>query len=359
MTKDELKKYILDNFILDNGKVRYGLRENYLLKNHELVYNIIKERTVYLDENTNFPERIYHIINDLSEKPRCNHPDCNNYLKFYTFKNPYKQACSNVCGVYFNKNIKLERYGDANYNNAEKMLKTKEENDSYTLMKENHKKTCLERFGVEHHWQLPEIREKMIDTFMENYGCDHPMKNSDVLELVKKTNIERYGYENTFQVPEFKEKIHNSNVENYGVGMPLLNPEINAKGKATMVKIFGVEYYSQTGLGHSGYKWKEYTLPSGKIIKIQGYEGRYIPILIRAFGEENIIFERKEMPEIWYKGLDEKEHRYFPDFYIPKYNLIIEVKSMFTYLVEENKNKLKFEAVKELGYNFKLKVYNN
>ena len=357
MELNEIKEYINNNFIKD-GKVQINTKESYLYKNHKIVYEYILERTEYLGNDSKFPERIYHILNDLYNKPICNHPECTNSLKFYTFAKPYRMTCSNKCGVFVNKLVKLERYGDANYNNTEKMLKTKEENDSYTIMKETHKKTCLERYGVEHHWQLPEIREKIIDTFMENYGCDNPMKNSDVRELVKKTNTERYGYENTFQVPQFKEKIHNSNVENYGVGMPLLNPEINAKGKATMVKIFGVEYYSQTGLGHSGYKWKEYTLPSGKIIKIQGYEGRYIPILIRAFGEENIIFERKEMPEIWYKGLDGKEHRYFPDFYIPKYNLIIEVKSMFTYLVEENKNELKFEAVKELGYNFKLKVYN-
>lgn len=347
MIKEKIQEYISKN----NNYVKEIISDENLMKE-------IKDETYFLSEECKIKERLYCILNDIKEKDKCRNPECNNNTKFYNYNIGYAKACSKKCSIVVSRQTKLERYGDANYNNAEKMLKTKEENDSYTLMKETHKKTCLERYGVEHHWQLPEIREKIIDTFMENYGCDNPMKNSDVRELVKITNIERYGYENTFQVPQFKEKIHNSNVENYGVGMPLLNPEINAKGKATMVKIFGVEYYSQTGLGHSGYKWKEYILPSGKIIKIQGYEGRYIPILIRAFGEENIIFERKEMPEIWYKGLDGKEHRYFPDFYIPKYNLIIEVKSMFTYLVEENKNELKFEAVKELGYNFKLKVYN-
>ena len=59
------------------------------------------------------------------------------------------------------------------------------------------------------------------------------------------------------------------------------------------------------------------------------------------------------MPEIWYMWQDGSWHRYHPDFYIPKNNLIIEVKSIYTYTEDFIKNKLKEEAVKYLGYNFK------
>ena len=62
------------------------------------------------------------------------------------------------------------------------------------------------------------------------------------------------------------------------------------------------------------------------------------------------------MPAIWYVGEDGKKHRYYPDFYIPKENLIIEVKSSYTMLYDFYKNNLKAVATKELGYNYKLEV---
>ena len=63
------------------------------------------------------------------------------------------------------------------------------------------------------------------------------------------------------------------------------------------------------------------------------------------------------MPEIWYIGTDNKQHRYFPDVYIPKTNTIYEVKSEYTLNINLEINKLKFQAVKDAGYNFVLKVY--
>ena len=62
------------------------------------------------------------------------------------------------------------------------------------------------------------------------------------------------------------------------------------------------------------------------------------------------------MPAIWYE-MDNTTHRYYPDFYIEKDNLIVETKSVYTLECEKEKNKLKFEAVKNNGYRFKLDVY--
>ena len=51
-----------------------------------------------------------------------------------------------------------------------------------------------------------------------------------------------------------------------------------------------------------------------------------------------------------------KKHRYYPDFYIPEENLIIEVKSQWTLDLHKDKNQAKFQAVKEAGFNFRLEV---
>lgn len=63
------------------------------------------------------------------------------------------------------------------------------------------------------------------------------------------------------------------------------------------------------------------------------------------------------MPKILYT-FEGTIHRYCLDMYIPKDNLIIEVKSKYTLLKYSNQNKAKFETTLALGYNFKLKIYD-
>ena len=65
------------------------------------------------------------------------------------------------------------------------------------------------------------------------------------------------------------------------------------------------------------------------------------------------------MPEIWYYNpKDNRKHRYIPDIWIPKDNLIIEVKSIYTYNKYIEKNNLKKDAVLSNGFNYQIKVYN-
>lgn len=104
-------------------------------------------------------------------------------------------------------------------------------------------------------------------------------------------------------------------------------------------------------------KWKEYKLPSGNVIKIQGYENKALDELLTQYKEEEIILNRKQFPVFKYFMEDGSEHRYYPDMYIPKDNLIIEVKSVWTYSQNKEKNKCKFQTVKDNGYQLKVMIY--
>ena len=65
--------------------------------------------------------------------------------------------------------------------------------------------------------------------------------------------------------------------------------------------------------------------------------------------EKNILIENG--PTIKY-SIFGKNKIYFPDFYIPKYNQIIEIKGYWTY---NRQNMLdKFLSYKNNGYNYKL-----
>jgi len=54
--------------------------------------------------------------------------------------------------------------------------------------------------------------------------------------------------------------------------------------------------------------------------------------------------------------LDQKKHRYYPDFYIPSKNLIVEVKSKFTYEGNIQTNLLKMKACLDSGFDYRFMI---
>lgn len=95
-------------------------------------------------------------------------------------------------------------------------------------------------------------------------------------------------------------------------------------------------------------------MPSGKVVKIQGFENSAIDMLLKTYNEEDIVIEYSEMPEVWYFMEDGKYRRYLPDIFVPKDNLIVEVKSTYTYKLDAVQIDKKRKAVEYLGYKFKL-----
>jgi hypothetical protein len=105
---------------------------------------------------------------------------------------------------------------------------------------------------------------------------------------------------------------------------------------------------------------KDYSMPSGKIIKIQGYENKALDELLRNnFGEDDIINGSKNVPTIWYNDGTGKKHRHFVDIYLPSINKCIEVKSTWTFKKQKDIVFFKQQAAKELGYLYEIWVYDN
>ena len=108
------------------------------------------------------------------------------------------------------------------------------------------------------------------------------------------------------------------------------------------------------------YKSKEYTYPSGKVIKIQGYENYALNELLQNenVDENDIITGCTNVPTIWYNDINGKKRRHFVDIYIPSQNRCIEVKSTWTAKLHDGNIMLKQKAGKELGYNYKIWIYD-
>jgi hypothetical protein len=205
------------------------------------------------------------------------------------------------------------------------------------------KETTLERYGVENANQSEEIREKIRQTNLEIYGVEYGLQNVNVKEKRKLTNLEKYGFENPLQNEEIKKKIREQNLEKYGVEHPSQNQEIMEK----QIK--------------SSYYLKDYKLPSGELIKIQGYEHYALDELLKCenINENDIITGSKNVPIVWYNDAADKKHRHYVDIYIPLQNKCIEVKSTWTFKMQKETIFLKQNAAKEVGYLYEIWVYDN
>lgn len=253
-----------------------------------------------------------------------NFVDSNHYLKFCSTKCSTNNAA--VLDKY--KATVLKRYGVENVSQSKEIKNKKIQ-------------TCLRNFGVEWPMQSESIMDKSKATLMDKFGVPHIMMCEEGRELYRKGINDKYGCNCVFQSEAIKSKIRKTNIRKYGVPAPSQNKEIYKKQQISMKK------------------FKEYVLPSGKIIKIKGYEPQFLDHIFT----NNLLTEN----EIQYEALsidyafNNRTRKYYPDFFIPKYNLVVEIKS--SYVLNEldlkGEQEQKTKACLQQGYKFLLVVDNN
>jgi len=338
-------KIWIEEVLLDCNKTlkQAFLRENHIrIKNRfPTLYSKCFEVTDFLPNETPLIQRLWHIYNEKREIPVCEY--CGkNQCSFKLFNLGYNRFCSCSCSssgsIDKSKKTKIERYSDENYNNRDKA-----------------EETYFKKTGYCYPQQNPKIKKQTKKTKLEKYGDE----NYNNREKIENTNLERYGVKNIFLLPETQEKIRQNYFIETGYYSPLANPEVREKGKQYYIDNFGVTHNMHIGdvadRCKNGYKnsWHEYTLPSGEVIKLQGFEPKAFDLLLEEYDEDEILYRRTDMPKLFYVDKDNKQHRYYPDFYIPKDNLLVEVKSTYTYEASLEVNLLKEKISKEHGFNYR------
>lgn len=217
----------------------------------------------------------------------------------------------------------------------------------------------LTKYGVESTNSLQSVKDLKKSNYKEKTGYDHQLKDPEIAASVSKKNTDNA----TMRLEKAKE----TNKERYGFENPSSNEAVKKKRTNTMVERFGVENASQNAEVHSkkmntSYKKKEFIFPSGRIAMMQGYEPYALRELLKIYHEDDIITDVLCIPRIKYIGNDNKVHYYFPDIYIPKKNLIIEVKSLYTYSSRTawfKTNLAKQKYTLATGYDFMFMVMDN
>lgn len=290
---------------------------------------------------------------------------CQNPTRFLHIQDGYANCCSKTCSIKYTyqqtKNSNLKLYG------VENPFQRKE-------VKEKIKKQNIEKFGVNMPLQNKEIKEKAYKTMEQKYGAKTTLQSKMLIKKKEKTSEEKYGdkkYQN-------KDKIKETNVRKYGYENPMGNKKIRKKRKKTMIKKYGSEHALKNIDCRNKFKHTckekygvEYPMQNEKLFEKQqknsffshkykktniNYRGSYeLDFLEKFYEKYSDMQNAKSITYIF----ENKTKIYFPDFYIPSLNLVIEIKNSYLLKKDQQKINLKRNAAVNNGFNYILIVDKN
>ena len=292
------------------------------------------------------------------------------YLKYS--KNETEIYCCKKCNNVKVRKTNLEKYGvvcNSQLDSNKKMVADKWGNKTIEQIEkiiDNRRETCIEKYGVDYYTKTDEFKVKSKETWMEKYGVENPSYSEIVREKRVKTKFKNFGFINNSQTEDWKDRIDEiwKNRPKEEIDIILENRKITCnlkynkdsysqtdeykiRFKNTSIEKYGVEHPMQSAIifnkqQKSGLKIKEYENSN------LSYQGTYeLDFLENYYDELNI----EKIDPIKY-FLNESSHYYHPDFYLPDYNLIIEIKSSYTYNYDIERNITKKKYSIENGYNF-------
>lgn len=295
----------------------YDGNRNYYKKHLTSNHINFLNKTFYWTDN--IKEQIYCLRFGIYTQPECGYDKCDKHANFKGMTEGY--GVGGCCRKHGQIISNLKKYG------YEMPFKD-------TNVLEKAKRTCIEHYGVDNPMKNKEIAKKTSQTrknYSETQKCQYLDKRS-------KTWKEKYGVDNIFEKVDYIEECM---MEKYGVRNPAQSTELRAKNDIPKSRL------------------REYVWQSGEISMVQGFEDIVLSELEqKGYSFYDVKTKKSDMPEIWYVGVDGKKHRYYPDFYIPRENIIIEVKSNYTMESDYETNQIKAQSVRALGYNFKFEIRN-
>ena len=302
-------------------------------------------------------EQLYNYINrtDATCRPIC--PVCGNYIK-YNNSRKYTIYCSRKCGnsdpakLSRTEQTCLKKYGYKYATQSQEVSQKIKNTVSSKECQDRFKQTCLKRYGVDNpaksessrkklseKLSSQESQDKMKKTCLERYGVESVFQSKKIKDGIKLTNLERYGVEYAIQSDIIKDKFKQTNLERYGVEYPMQYNATKEKSKQTCLRKYGYNYYTQTPEFQNKInktKRKNHTFNSSTI------EEEFASYL----DYNNIIYKRQ---------CKSSEYPFNCDFYIPQYDLYIEIQACWThgghpYIEEKDSKQLEYWKSKQTKF---------
>ena len=244
----------------------------YIRKHFKQLFRQIMQQTSFLDKfeqhnkKISLFERLYCIVNELTDRPKCQYCKSNYVNRFIIEKNQYGKWCCPKCQASDNeciqksKNTRKQKYGDENYSNKKQTLKTlkqKEINDPLYWEKRiaKTKATKLKNHGDENF-----VNVKKIKQTVEKHKAENPNYYYDREQKTKQTKIAN-GHDPNWNN---REKYHQTCIKNFGVSshtqtekwkndvkqtiqsIPDFYEKRNEKTQQTIINRYGKNYWLQT-----------------------------------------------------------------------------------------------------------------
>jgi len=218
-----MKDLILKILDENGGEYRKFINSIMRSSNYVKLREEIYLYTDFLPENINLNERIYCIVNDITERVACK--NCRKVLKFNRGK--YAEFCSGKCvGIYNSDKIGISnkknysiRGGEINEKRRQ-TSKTRYNVDNVMkldVIKDKVKKSLKFKTGYEFALQSEFSRNKYKETCLDKYGFDNPSK-SDLIKRKKEIKcLSNYGVTNWFKTKESRDRLNKSLKEIYDV----------------------------------------------------------------------------------------------------------------------------------------------
>jgi hypothetical protein len=234
------------------------------------------------------------------------------------------------------------------------------------------KKFLKEKYNIDNVSQLELSKIKKIEKSKKKYGVDNVSKSDVIKNKKTNTSMKHFGVSNVSKSIIIKNKKIVTSKKHYGVDYPFQAKEVRDEYIKNIQKKYGSAFTNISQISEimdkkliTGIHTKKYSLPSGKIVKIQGYENYGIEYLLNKGIEENdIIIGNKEIEKeiglfFFYDSKKEKNRRYFPDIFVKSENKIYEVKSTYTMKLDIDLINMKKQSVVNRNFNFEFLVFNN
>lgn len=208
------------------------------------------------------------------------------------------------------------------------------------------KESSQKKYGKDFYMQTEEWSKRVEKTNITKYGFKTPLLSDTIKNKIKQTNLLKYGFDVAIKNKTIRDKIKKTNLLKYGVDNPSKSQPVKEKTKCTNIQKYGFEWpnqnqeiYNKIQIGK--YKTKKY--------KDLFYKSSYELDFIKFCEIKNINL--RNAPSIKYT-YNNTNKIYFPDFFLPEHNLIVEIKSTYTFNKEKELNDLKKKFTEKNNFRF-------